>query len=352
MSDTIRHYTIPVFIPMQGCPHDCVFCNQRHITGHELPPGDDEIIIKISDYLTSFKARNRRVEVGFFGGSFTGLPFSKQKHYLTLVQPWIENGEINSIRLSTRPDYISKKILELLQSHHVKTIELGVQSIDTEVLKQSGRGHTATDVREAAKLITSMGFELVLQMMPGLPGDTFEKTIQTAKEIIRLGADAVRIYPTIVVRNTELEQLYRGGSFIPLSRDEAVSWCSQLVLMFEDAGVKILRIGLNASEGLINGDDLIAGPFHVAFGEMVYSKIWEGSLAEIPPAQDKQLHIFVNPRQLNQAAGHGGTNKKMLERKFRSVKFIPNAALKGREFSISLLDDASQQKPTRKNKPE
>ena len=295
---------------------------------------DDEIVAKIESHLSTLPKENSIIEIGFFGGSFTGLPLEKQQNYLQLVQPWIQGGVVNGIRLSTRPDYINPEVLAMLNANGVKTIELGVQSMDEEVLRKAGRGHTVEDVREAATMIKEGGFVLGLQMMIGLPGDTFEKSLQTAKEIVGLGAASTRIYPTLVIRNTSLENLYRQGRFEPLSLDEAVEWCSRIVPYFEEADVKILRLGLHPSEGILHGDDLITGPFHVAFGEMVYSRIWFHILNELESDPNADITIFVNPKQINHAAGHKGMSRKMLEGRFGSVRFRGDEKLIGREVKL------------------
>jgi len=329
-----KHFTIPLFIPMLGCPFDCIFCNQRNITGQQNELSDEEIRMKIEKHLETIPNKNRQVEIAFFGGSFTGLPLEKQKHYLQLVQPWIESGIVTGIRISTRPDYINHDVLLILKAFGVSTIELGVQSMDDEVLLKSGRGHTAEDVRQAAAMIRNGGFSLGLQMMIGLPGDTLEKSLKTAQEIIKLGADASRIYPTVVIRNTTLEKLYLKEKFEPLFLEEAVEWCSRIVPLFEYAGVKILRLGLHPSEGILHGNDMIAGPFHVAFGEMVYSKIWFNILNELESDPNANITIFVNPTQLNHAIGHKGMNRKMLEGRFGKIKFDADEKLDGRRIKI------------------
>jgi histone acetyltransferase (RNA polymerase elongator complex component) len=328
------HFTIPLFIPMQGCPFDCVFCNQRKITGQRNVQSDAEITGKIRQYLDMLPKENCNIEIGFFGGSFTGMSVLQQQHYLDLVNPWLESGKISGIRLSTRPDYIHAEILEMLKHRSVTAIELGVQSMNNEVLRLAGRGHTASDVIKAAGKIKDAGFSLGLQMMVGLPGDSYKKSLKTAKEIISLGADSTRIYPALVVRNTSLENLYRHGKYKHLTLEEAVQWCSRIVPLFEKANVKILRLGLHPSEDLLHGDDLVAGPFHVAFGEMVYSRIWKNILSEIPPSLDLAITIFVNPRQINQAAGHGGENRKMLEIRFKKVGFKGDDHLRGRNYHV------------------
>lgn len=333
----MNHFTIPIFIPMEGCRFDCVFCNQRQTTGQQQLMGDEEIISKIEAYLESMPLGENHVDIGFFGGSFTGLPPEQQKHYLELVQPWLKRKDVRGIRLSTRPDYIDSEILQMLKAFGVTAIELGVQSMDEEVLRQSGRGHTAEQVRKAARMIKDTGFSLGLQMMPGLPGDTLEKSLETAREIVALKADATRIYPTLVIRHTHLEKLYKQGLYKPLTLDEAVKWCSRIVPLFEQAGIKILRLGLHASEGMLTGEDLVAGPFHVAFGEMVYSRIWYNNLKEIVPDPTSVITVFVHPAQLNQAIGHKALNRKMLERSFHKVSFKSDESLNNRDFCLQKL---------------
>ncbi len=332
----MKHASIPIFIPMQGCPYDCVFCNQPKITGQAAIMPDNEIIQKIENHLETLAGRRDQIEIAFFGGSFTGLPLDMQQHYLGLVQPYLTKKQVKGIRLSTRPDYINEEVLDVLKDHGVTTIELGVQSMDDEVLLLSGRGHTADDVRRAATMVKAAGFSLVLQMMPGLPGDTLEKTTHTANRIIALGADATRIYPTLVIKDTHLEKLFIQNKYTPLTLDEAVHWCSQIVPFFEMAGVKILRLGLHASEGLLFGKELVAGPFHAAFGEMVYSQIWHDIFSKLSPEPARSVELFVHPRQLNHAIGHKRQNRKMLEEKFRKVIFKTDVLLEGRNFRCSL----------------
>lgn len=298
---------------------------------------DDEIIHKIESHLETLAGRKDNIEIAFFGGSFTGLPLELQKNYLGLAQPYLIRKQVTGIRLSTRPDYINKEILRMLKEHGVTTIELGAQSMDDEVLRLSGRGHTAEDVSKAAAMVKAAGFSLVLQMMPGLPGDTIEKTTHTANKIIALGADATRIYPTLVIKGTRLEKLFHENKFTPLTLDEAVQWCSAIVPLFETAGVKILRLGLHASKGLMWGRELVAGPFHQAFGEMVYSRIWHEIFSKLSPEPALKVKVFVHPKQLNHANGHRGINRKMLEEKFRKVSFKTDALLENRTFSLERL---------------
>jgi histone acetyltransferase (RNA polymerase elongator complex component) len=333
-----RHFTIPVFIPEEACPNQCVFCNQHRIAGAECAPSVEEVVNKISNHLLTIP-ENGEVEIGFFGGNFTGIPIKEQQAYLDCAQPFIESGKVNGIRLSTRPDYINKEILDFLKLYKVTSIELGAQSLDDEVLKLAGRGHTAAQVAEAAILIKQNGFKLGLQMMIGLPGDTAEKSLQTAKKIIRLEADCTRIYPTLVIKNTELEQLYLDGKYQPLSLEEAISRVADLVPLFIAADVKILRIGLHPSEGLLDRTSLVAGPFEVAFGEMVFSEIWKRifSAMDYKNGKRNQLTITIANGMRNPAIGYKALNKTMLLESFRKVVFNESADLKGFEYYVDTV---------------
>lgn len=262
------------------------------------------------------------MELAYFGGNFTGISLKEQENFLKLIQPYIDQGKISGIRISTRPDYINKEILDLLKKYNVRSIELGAQSMDDEVLIQSGRGHTLMDIENASRLIIESGFSLGLQMMIGLPGDTKEKSIHTAKKIIELGAENTRIYPTLVIKETQLERLFLDGNYQPLSLEEAVSWSKELLLLFDHANVKVLRLGLHPSEGLLSGTDLIAGPFHPSFRELVLTEIWADKLRSLTGKSGEQIEITVLSSQYNYAIGYNAKNRKMLERKFKKVKFI------------------------------
>jgi histone acetyltransferase (RNA polymerase elongator complex component) len=216
----------------------------------------------------------------------------------------------------------------------VSTIELGAQSLDDEVLRLSRRGHTAADVVNASRKISKAGFKLGLQMMLGLPGDTLQKARMTAQGIADLGARETRIYPTLVIKGTTLEKMYREGSYEPLSLDEAVRWAKEVMKIFEEAGIIVLRTGLHPSEGILSGNDLIAGPFHPSFKELVLTEIWHDLLKKLVYSSAQKLHIYVSPKSLNWAIGYGGKNKKYLLQYFDYVVFQKDQSLKGREFHI------------------
>ena len=351
----LKHYTIPVFTPEMACPFQCVFCNQQKISGHTQAPDFQEVTNTIRTYLASFKAEERHVEVGFFGGTFTGIPTDIQENYLKTVQPFIDSGEVHGVRLSTRPDYINDEVLARLKKYHVTTIELGAQSLDDTVLQAARRGHTVQQVEEAAALIHAAGFDLGLQMMIGLPGDTLEKAMSTAQKIIDLGASNTRIYPTLVIKETVLYRWYQQEKYKPLSLKEAVAWSKQLLLKFEKAGIRVIRLGLHPSEGLLDGSEWVAGPFHPSFRELVLTEIWHDLLVPLlykntlaqadvsardrgNKGKSRRLHrrieIEVPSKEMNYAVGYGGKNKKILLEHFREVKFTSDSHLSARNFKV------------------
>lgn len=268
----MKHYTIPFFIPHKGCTHLCIFCDQNKITGEKMPV-PREVPEKIRKYLSTMPEENVHIEVGFFGGSFTGLPIEMQKKFLDPVRPFITEGRIQGIRLSTRPDLITGEIVSFLKESGVTCIELGVQSMDEKVLSASKRGHTSRDTEKASALILEAGIDLTHQMMLGLPLSGLEEELFTAKRIKEMGASQVRIYPALVIKGTKLAALWQKGEYTPLSMDEAVMRSAKLIEYFESRGIKVIRCGLHPSEGLISGEEYLTGPFHPAFGEMARNKI-------------------------------------------------------------------------------
>ncbi|MFA6200784.1 MAG: radical SAM protein [Bacteroidales bacterium] len=332
----MRHYNIPIFIPELACPNQCIYCNQRYISGQIFQPTKEEIIEKIDSHLKTFQD-SFEAEVAFFGGSFTGIEIDKQIEYLKIIQPYIDKGIIKSIRISTRPDYINEHILDILKQYRVKTIELGAQSLSQDVLDFSQRGHSVEDVENASKLINGYGFELGLQMMIGLPKDTIDKSIQTAKKIIEFGAKNTRIYPTLVIEKTKLADQYRKGEYQALTIEKAVDWTAIIYKIFYDAGIKILRVGLHPSEALINKTELLAGAFHVSFRELVLTKIWYENLQTIKSDASKILTIYTAPNSINQAVGYNSTNKIILKQRFKQVVFKIEEGLNELEFRYSLF---------------
>jgi histone acetyltransferase (RNA polymerase elongator complex component) len=322
-----KHFNIPVLIPEAACPFQCIYCNQKKITGASHIPDQEEINKIITDHLSTIPENDSETELAFFGGNFTGLPDSEQRSYLSLAKPFLDSGRIIGIRLSTRPDYINKSVLQLLKSHRVTTIELGAQSFDNEVLQMSKRGHTSEDTEAASKMILNAGFRLGLQMMIGLPGDTPVKSLLTAHRITELGASQTRIYPVLVIKGTSLEKIYLAGDYKPLSLEEAINWSKLLFLKFESAGIAVIRMGLHPSDGIHTGKDLVAGPFHPSFRELVLTEIWSDLLTPLLNTRTTTLSLRIPSAELNYAIGYGGKNRKMLLNGFRYVNFIPDKSM-------------------------
>jgi len=337
MNNWKKHSNIPIFIPELACPHQCIFCDQEKISGTRSIPQPNDVTDIAERYLESIP-ENRVINIAFFGGSFTGLPVGLQEQYLREAFRFVKNGRISGIRLSTRPDYITETVLELLKKYGVTTIELGVQSTSREVLQNSGRGHTFEDIRYASNLIRKYGFELGLQMMIGLPEDHYERSIQTARDIVGLGAGNTRIYPAIVVRGTALEKLYQEGSYIPLSLELAVQWTKDIVHIFEKNNVSIIRMGLHPSEELVIGKSLIAGPFHASFKEMVMTQIWKEIIdTELINSTSNKLKISVSSRQIQYAIGYRQSNRKQLKSRGYNVVFASNPDFS--QYQIDVCDN-------------
>jgi histone acetyltransferase (RNA polymerase elongator complex component) len=261
-----RQLIIPIFIPHEGCPHQCVFCNQKEITGIGSTPSLVDVVETIKSYLATWKGGGRR-EVAFYGGSFTGLDGGVQKELLKTANDFVCNGSIDSIRVSTRPDYISQEHLALLKDYGVETIELGVQSMVDKVLRLSGRGHTSDDTVRAVRMIKRFGFKVGLQIMPGLPGGTVQTARYTVNRVVRLRPDFVRIYPTLVIEGTPLERMYNNGDYIPWPIESMADLCKGLVRLLEDARIPIIRIGLQPTAKLEGS--IITGPYHPSFRQLI-----------------------------------------------------------------------------------
>ena len=295
-------------MPHKGCPFDCVFCNQKKITGNIKETTPDDVTKTIETYLKTLPCDDRNIEVAFFGGSFTGIPIDEQTALISRVRPYIEKGVIDGIRLSTRPDYIDDKILSNLKTNNVTTIELGVQSMCDEVLKASNRGHSSEQVKTSSKLIKKYGFQLGLQMMTGLPGDSWERSVKTAKEIIALKPSFVRIYPTLTIKDTYLEKMYKDGKYTPQTLDEAVELCKKLLYLFEEAGINVIRMGLQTTDEINENASVIAGPFHSSFGELVESSVYYDTMLKKLKGFKNDAVIYVNPSEISKAVGNKRRN--------------------------------------------
>lgn len=306
---------IPLFIPHEGCPHQCIFCNQHRISGQEGAPLDAQAVgATIRTWLEHARPEPRRqVQVALYGGSFTGLAEQRQQELLAAVQPFRQQGLVQEIRLSTRPDYIDAPRLELLRHHGVSTIELGVQSCDDHLLHLAGRGHTTTDTEHACALIKAAGFSLGIQLLLGLPGETFASLRRTLATVIWLRPEFVRLYPLLVLQGSGLAQMYQRGDYRPLSLGRAVVQAAFLKKRFDDAGIRVVRMGLQPGPELEQA--LVAGPYHPAFGELVHSRLMlrctRHLLAARPPEQT--VSLVINPRDQSVFRGLHSNNIKRLQ---------------------------------------
>lgn len=313
-----KHANIPIFIPHEGCRNECVFCNQRTITG-TCKGSDRDINPEIETALSTIPD-GFEVEIAFFGGSFTGIGIEKMTKLLDTAYGYVKSGTVQSIRLSTRPDYIDEQILDILKSRGVTHIELGIQSMKQNVLDACKRGHTVEDTERACSLINKYGFILGGQMMIGLPSSTAEDELFTARKIVEMGAKESRIYPCVVFRNTELCKMAKSGEYCPLSIDEAVKRSSSVYAVFKNNNVNVLRIGLQASENLSDENEVYGGANHPALGELVmseyfYSKVLDsiGTIESLATKNNKnRLIIYCSDKSVSKISGQNKTNKERI----------------------------------------
>ena len=336
---TARNSIIPVFVPHLGCPNDCVFCNQRRISGH-IEPATAQTVKNAIEEAAALTPTGTKRQLAFYGGSFTAIPEARQIELFEAAQPYLADGTISSIRLSTRPDAIDGAVLNRLIKYGVEVIELGAQSMCDRVLELSGRGHDSAAVADASKLIKAAGFDLILQMMTGLPGDTDERSIETANKIIDLAPNGVRIYPTVIVRDTVLCDMWRAGTYKEHTVEDAVRVCSKIVPLFNEAGIPIIRMGLNPTEDL-SGGDALGGAYHPALGELVHSRIMlekaRTLLSGVKPGS--RVVLGVNRSDVSKMTGQHRCNVHALISEFslRELK-IHEASVKSGEISIVSLD--------------
>lgn len=302
---------------MLACPHRCIYCNQFVISGQQKLPDVQDVVSLIERNLATMPVGAHK-RVAFFGGSFTCLPMSIQNRYLDVVQPYLQSCRIEGVQLSTRPDYIDDAILQNLKNKGVTLIELGAQSLDDDILKRCGRGHTVEDVRRASERIRNYDMDLGLQMMIGLPGDTLETAMRTAEQIVAFGASCTRIYPTLVVEGTALADDYLSGDYVPLTLEESVEWCKELYCYFTAHNVTILRMGLHPTQDLRSGEHLLAGPFHISFKELVLTALWRDRIRERIAQEGRgDVVVGVPSAEINYAVGYQSANRK----RFPKVRF-------------------------------
>ncbi len=308
----MSHSNISIFVPHKGCPNDCSFCNQRAISG-QITPATAEDVKRAVETAIKYNIDPKETEIAFFGGSFTAIERDEMLSLLTAAKHFLDTVNFKGIRVSTRPDYIDKDILETLKNYGVTAIELGAQSMVDEVLSANRRGHSAEDVRKASRLIKDYGFELGLQMMTGLYKSQEEQDLYTAREIIKLCPDTVRIYPTVVLKYTFLGYLQEQGEYIAPTAEESVPLCSKIMQMFEAEGIRVIKLGLHSSETV--KEDMIGGAYHPAFRELCEGHIYLQKILEKLKGRPKNCPytVFVNEKALSKAKGQQKRNEKALK---------------------------------------
>lgn len=320
-----KNYIVSLFIPHLGCPNDCIFCNQRKITNYVEIVKQEEIRNEINNQLSNFPDKsNDDIQIAFYGGSFTGIEESAMIEYLKIANEFIKAGNVKSIRLSTRPDYIDEHILNILKEYNVETIELGVQSMVDSVLDANLRCHDSNCVKSATKLIKSFGFELGLQMMTGLYKSSSDMDLYTADELIKLQPDFVRIYPTLVIKNTLLETYTKTNKYTPQNLDESVDNCTKIYLKFIAANIPVIRLGLLNTDNIKEGKDVVAGAIHPNFRQLVEDNLYRKVVDNVLENNKIQsLEIHVKGSVLNNFVGYNKENKLYLIKKYglKNIKF-------------------------------
>lgn len=335
----MKRLIVPFFITHQGCPHRCIFCDQARIAGgEEALPSAAEIVARIAAYRASAGAES--AEVAFYGGSFTALPRDKQQQLLAPLQALMQRGEVSSVRVSTRPDAINDSVAAFLLERGVRTVELGIQSMDDAVLERAERGHGAEDVKKAFRCLHAADIVVGAQLMPGLPSDSPEIALRSLREVLALGPSFLRIYPAVVLAGTGLERLYRAGEYLPLGLDAAVALCKTMLRESTAAGVPVIRIGLQPTDDLNRDGVVIAGPYHPAFRQLVEAALWYDFLnmetKDIPPASD--ISIRCAPSRISDVTGHKRCNVRRLhnERGVRVGSVRGDAGLLPHELAVEV----------------
>lgn len=337
------HVNIPIFIPHLGCPHSCVFCNQRKISGHEK--ADFSAVESEIEKALSTVKDGQTAQIAYFGGSFTGIDRADMIYLLSVAKKFIDAGRVESVRLSTRPDYIDEEILDVLEKYGVRSIELGLQSMNDNVLAICERGHTAECGERACRMIKSRGFELIGQMMTGLPGAGFDDDIMTAKKIAAL-CDGARIYPTVVFRGTKLCDMAERGEYKMPTADELIDRTVGALREFYKAGKPVIRLGLQASDGVLDEKNVYSSTYFSAMGEICYSRLYRELIEEKMPACARDLTVLVAPKNLSKAIGQRGENRKYLKNKFglRRLTVKGDGAISG--FDLKILTEENNSDET------
>jgi histone acetyltransferase (RNA polymerase elongator complex component) len=336
------HAIIPIFIPHKGCPHQCVFCNQHQITGGKRQD-PEEIIHR---YLSTLKRDAlHHLELAFYGGSFTAIPEEEQEYYLKLAKSYKDRGIISAIHLSTRPDYVGEKVLDRLCRYGVDVVELGVQSFHSLVLEQSGRGHTVAHVEEACGSIQERGIHLGIQLMIGLPGDSPARCLYSAEKTVEMGPRLTRIYPTVVMKGTPLYDMYQENLFMPWDFETTLQTACNMVKIIRGAEIPVIRMGLKASDILLDDKEVVAGTFHPSFRQLVESRLFKermedalrSALRNIDGMQQK-VHFSANDKGFSYLIGYKKSNKEYFANTYSRLDFIYTVddMLRDYEIGISL----------------
>ena len=340
-----KHAIIPIFIPHRGCPNDCIFCNQKKITARQPDVTTEDVEQIIETHLATLENRGlSTVEVAFFGGSFTGLPMEEQSAYLSVAKKYKDAGRVDKIHMSTRPDYIDKPILENLKRFGADVIELGVQSFDDEVLRRSGRGHDSAVVYRSSEMIKDFGFELGIQLMIGLPADSREKCIRSAQETVRIGPSVARLYPTIVIDDTELSRMYQRGEYTPLSLQEAVLRCKEMYKILDEAGITIIRVGLKSSDIISENGQISGNTFHPAFRQLVEGRIAREKMLSLlsdkglSSDEHAEIVFFSGEQSFSDMIGHKGANRKFFLENYPrlNISYRVNRQLKRGQYQVKI----------------
>lgn len=333
----MKHSNVAIFVPHNGCPHNCSFCNQREITGQQSQPCTRDVKEAIKTARESLKENTRNAEIAFFGGSFTAIDRAYMESLLSAAAPVVKSGEFAGIRISTRPDAIDGEILDSLRKYGVTAIELGAQSMNDEVLAANGRGHTKADIINSSKMIAAEGFSLGLQMMTGLYKSNDERDRESAHEIADLSPDTVRIYPTVVIKGTELYNLYKTREYNPQTLEDAVKLCSELLMYFENRDINVIRLGLHDSDSLREG--MAAGAFHPAFRELCESEImYHNCIKQLEKngIHSGMVEVYVNPRSVSRFVGQKRKNIERLKK--LGINAIVRQDMRLSKYEIRVLD--------------
>lgn len=328
----MKHKNIAIFIPHVGCKNDCSFCNQRTISGTIKPPTKQEVRETLAKAFDEIHDK-ANTEIAFFGGSFTAIPKTYMMELLETANAFVGENKFYGIRISTRPDCISQEILDLLKRYHVTAIELGAQSMDDAVLQANNRGHTANDVIEASRLIQQNGFSLGLQMMVGLYQDSKESVIKTAQSIVAIHPDTVRIYPTVILKGTALDLLYQSGKYQPMELQEAVQICAELLALFEENKIRVIKLGLHASLDVEH--DMTGGIYHPAFRELCENELFlQKALKQLQSMNETYVIIEVNRKNLSKMIGQNKINIEKLSKLGFQARVIENNSLTNNQILI------------------